>query len=376
MNEDSFAFVIHPIDAQRDVARKFPRLGRLPSWLIEFLSVFFPPVFLSEVKGIRSMATGRQLHGWLLACPLTPGMMLRLPAPVVYRKIVQTGRLAEDLGARILGLGAFTSVVGDGGITVSRKLSLPVTTGDSYTVATATRAVLEAAGRLGIDPRRAVLAVVGASGTIGSVCARLLAPRVNKLILVGRSHQRLQPLAQDIFDQAACQVVTTEALDHLREAQLIITVTSTLERVIEPEHLRSGAIVCDVARPRDVSRRVTEERKDVLVIEGGMIRVPGEVDFGFNFGFPPGMAYACMAETMALALERRYEPFTLGKALELSRVRTIDRIAHRHGFRVEGFRRFEGAVSETELRAVQMQIQADPVRNGSEQQRTATSTAL
>lgn len=375
MSEDSFAFIIHPINAQRDVARKFPRLGRLPVWLIEFLAIFFPPVFLSEVAGVRSVATGRPLRGWLLACPLTPGMMLRLPAPLVYRKIVQTGRLAERLGARILGLGAFTSVVGDGGVTVSRRLSIPVTTGDSYTVATASRAVLEAADVVGLNSRQAVLAIVGASGTIGSVCARLLAPHVNRLILVGRSRQRLKPVAQSVADLAACQIVTTESLERLREAHLVITVTSALESVIGPDHLRSGAIVCDVARPRDVSRRVAEERQDVLVIDGGMIRVPGEVDFGFDFGFPPGMAYACMAETMALALERLYEPFSLGKTLELSRVRTIDRIAESHGFRVEGFRRFEGAVTESEIRAFQRQMQAVPVRSGSEQQRTATNTA-
>ena len=54
-------------------------------------------------------------------------------------------------------------------------------------------------------------------------------------------------------------------------------------------------------------------------------QVPGPVDFGFDFGFPPVMAYACMAETISLALEQRYESFTLGKDIKLSQVRTIDR---------------------------------------------------
>ena len=44
-------------------------------------------------------------------------------------------------------------------------------------------------------------------------------------------------------------------------------------------------LVCDVARPRDVSWRVHQERDDVLVIEGGMVEVPGPVDFGFQFRF-------------------------------------------------------------------------------------------
>ena len=99
-----------------------------------------------------------------------------------------------------------------------------------------------------------------------------------------------------------------------------MTVTSAVDAVIEPRHLRPGAVVCDVSRPRDVSVRVAQQRDDVLVIEGGVVAVPGAVDFRFNFGFPPRTSYACMAETMILALEGRYESFSLGKELELERV--------------------------------------------------------
>ena len=185
--DDTFAFIIHPIDPQRDVARKFPRLGKLPLWLINYLSLFFPPVFISEIGGIQSADTGRSLRGWFVACPLTPARMLSLPEEVVYRKIVQTGRYAERLGARILGLGAFTSVVGDGGLTISRRLSIPVTTGDSYTVAVAVQAIEAAARRMQIPLPTATVAVVGAGGAIGSVAAELLAPRAGQLLLIGRT---------------------------------------------------------------------------------------------------------------------------------------------------------------------------------------------
>src|SRR5690606_10051966 len=110
--EDSFAFIIHPINPKRDVSRKFPLLGRLlTAGQINCLSTYFPPVFISEITGLRSAATGREVKGWFVACPYTPARMLELPENTVYRKIVQTGRLAERLGARLLGLGAFTSVV-------------------------------------------------------------------------------------------------------------------------------------------------------------------------------------------------------------------------------------------------------------------------
>ena len=87
----------------------------------------------------------------------------------------------------------------------------------------------------------------------------------------------------------------------------------------------AGSVVCDVARPRDVSAMVAAARDDILVIDGGMVDVPGPVNFHFNFGFPPGKAYACMAETIALALEGRFEDYTLGKHLTRERVEEIER---------------------------------------------------
>jgi predicted amino acid dehydrogenase len=141
-------------------------------------------------------------------------------------------------------------------------------------------------------------------------------------------------------------------MNQLTQAHLVITVTSAIDTIIEPDHLRQGAIVCDVARPRDVSHLVAEQRPDVLVIEGGMVEVPGPVDFGFNFGFPPKMAYACMAETIALTLEQKYQSFTLGKDIKLSQVLTIDKIANRHGFKLGGFRSFERAITDTEIERI------------------------
>ena len=103
---DSFAFIIHPIDPKRDVSRKYPLLGKvLTEGQINFFSTFFPPVYLSEIEGITSAATGRQIKGWFVACPYTPKRMMELPERTVYRKIIQTGRMAEELGAQILGIG-------------------------------------------------------------------------------------------------------------------------------------------------------------------------------------------------------------------------------------------------------------------------------
>ena len=349
---DTFAFIIHPIDPKADVARKWPIVGKtLTRGQIDFLSAYFPPVYMSAVHGIRSVATGREVRGWFIACPFTPQRMLQLPVERVYDKIVACGRKGAALGAKIVGLGAYTSVVGDAGQTIADRLEVPVTTGDSYTIYTAVEAVRRAADAMGIPLHSATAAVVGATGAIGQVCAELLAADVAKLVIVGRRTDAIESIRERISGQRA-EVLASTDISAIYDADLVLTVTSAIDAIIEPEHLKPGAVVCDVARPRDVSRRVAEQRSDVLVIEGGMVEVPGPVDFGMNFGFPPRMSFACMAETIALALEGRYEDYTIGRDLTAAQAREIGAICTKHGFKLSGFRSFEHAVTDEQIAQV------------------------
>src|SRR5258708_9382765 len=103
---DTFAFIIHPINPKRDVARKWPLLGNLlTEGQVNFFSAYFPPVYISEINGVRSEASGREAKGWFIACPFTPQRILELPLQHVYDKIIACGHKAEKLGARMLGMG-------------------------------------------------------------------------------------------------------------------------------------------------------------------------------------------------------------------------------------------------------------------------------
>jgi predicted amino acid dehydrogenase len=248
-------------------------------------------------------------------------------------------------------------VVGDAGVTIANALDIPVTTGDSYTVTVAVDAIREAACQMNIPLNEATAAVVGATGAIGRVCAELLADDVERLYLIGRTQEKLEELRDRLQPHARAELIPSTTLDVLGEAQLMLTVTSALHDVIHPEYLRPGSVVCDVARPRDVSAMVAAARDDILVIDGGMVDVPGPVNFHFNFGFPSGKAYACMAETIALALEGRFEDYTLGKHLTRERVEEIGSIAKKHGFRLSGFRSFEREVTPEHIETVRRNAQ-------------------
>lgn len=345
-----FAFVVHPLEAS-DFGRKFSFTRNWPDRLIEGIIKYIPPFKVSYISGIES--GHNKAEGWFVGCPLTSRQMVSMPEAYVMNKIIKTGKVAEQLGAKIVGLGAFTSVVGDAGITIANNLNIAVTTGNSYTVATALEGTRQAAKVMQLDFTRANVLILGATGSIGAACAQILSQEVRYLTLAARDEAKLEKLARHILKTTGLAVrVTANTKQAIRHADIIVAVTSATDCIIEPEDLKPGAIVCDVARPRNVSRRVAELRNDVLVLEGGVVEVPGDVQFGLNFGFPPQTAYACMAETMILALEGRYENFTLGRDLTVKQVETIDKLAAKHGFKLAGFRSFERAVTTQELAAI------------------------
>jgi len=350
---NSFAFVVHPLEVG-DILRKYMWAKIVPPrWLERAISLTKPQV-VSHISGIRS-PTGAEAHGWFVGLPLTASLLLQMEPQRATQRIIEACRLAESLGAGIVGLGAYTSIVGDAGVTVAASVGIPVTTGNSYTVATALEALGLAAEKMEVEMSQATAAVVGATGSLGRTCARNLSRRTAALNLVGRDLARTEALAEEIRAAPECRAeVRTykEISAALREAELVISVSSAVEAIIGPQDLRPGAVICDPARPRDVSHAVARERDDVLVVDGGVVEVPGEVEFGFDFGFPPGTAYACMAETMVLALEGRYESFSLGRDLSEAKVAEIAALARKHGFRLAGFRAFERAVTEEAIARV------------------------
>ena len=357
---DTFAFILHPLEI-KDVARKFGFAKNLPERWLETAFSRLPALKVSEITGVRS-TTGKEVKGWFVACPLTARQMMELPEAYVMKKIIQAAKKAEDLGAQIVGLGAFTSVVGDAGITVDKAVGIPVTTGNSYTVATALSGIEYAAELLGKDLHQSNVTVLGASGSIGKACARIMARRGYHVTLVARRREPLEEVADLIRRESGQEAeIETEIEAGLRNADVVIAVTSAVEAVVDGQALKTGAIVCDVARPRNVARAIVETRDDVFIFEGGVVAPPGDVEFNFNFGFPPKTCYACMAETMALALEGRFESFSLGRNLEVEKIDEIDAIAGKHGFTLAGLRSFERAVTRQDVERV---LQAVAARNG------------
>lgn len=353
---EEFAFLVHPMDIN-DVAKKYKIASKVSPKIVASVVKRRRPFVLSEIPEIRS-ATGAETRGCFVVVPLLPWQFYELEEEYVVKKIVKACRVAKKNGAKIVGLGAFTAIPGDGARQVAALAGIPVTTGNTYTVATAIEGTIRAAQNMDIKMDQANLAIVGATGSIGRTCAMALASRFASTVLVGRNKERLQRVKEEV-EQATRTIVrsSTAVKEAIAQADVIVTVTGSAEAVIDPLDIKAGAVICDVARPRDIAKNVIKLRDDVLVIDGGVVKMPSPVDFHSILGLPRGLTLACVAETIILALERRYESYTIGKEISLEKVEEISQMAAKHGFTLAGLRSFDQLLSTEKIEQIKANAQ-------------------
>lgn len=363
-----FAFVIHPLEVSFIHKHRWFRWTRyLPDKIVEPIAAMFPPIYISRITGGRSPATGQRIEGYLFSLGATPRQMMSRGERFTYKRLNIAARMAERRGARIMGLGAFTSVVGDAGITVAHEADIAITSGNSLTVAATLEAAKQAVIKMGAtDLTRGKAMVIGATGSIGSVCARLLAQAIQDVVLVSIEPERLIDLKRRILNETPGSRVTisTRAGEMIGDCDLIVTSTSAFgQRVLDITRCKPGAVICDVARPMDINPAEAALRPDVLVIESGEVLIPGDIEFGYDIGLPPKTAYACLAETALLAMEGRFEDYTLGRNISLERVKEIYRLFKKHNFQLAGLRSFGKYITDEDVqvkRRLADQLRSDP----------------
>ncbi len=386
-----FAFVIHPLS--QEYFKKVKPVEILsqvtpPVFMdaVEKAMAYAPPFVYSTMKGIRS-PTGVEAEGWLLSVGGTPREMLARNPEFTYRRLLAAARMAKRLGAQIMGLGAFTKVVGDAGITVSKRADIPITSGNSYSASGALWAAADAARRLGLveitkgQRIRGKAMVVGATGSIGAVSARLLAMVVDELYLVAPRPDKLMELRKSIMQDTpdANVIVSTKADEHLGDMDMIVTSTSGAgKKILDIMKVKPGCIITDVARPLDLPPSEVAKRPDVLVIESGEIFLPGNPQLK-NIGLPKGVVYACLAETIVLALEGKFEVFTIGRNIEWEKVKTIYQLGLKHGMKLAAISGVNGVFSEEDIadvreRALEARKNMEPAKKPAARKTTPRKT--
>ena len=355
-----FAFVVHPL-SQEYIKKGYPFPRNTPKFImdgVETLAAYLPPMVYCKMSNIIS-PTGAEAEGWLISVGGTPKEMLSHSPEFTYRRLLHAARLAEEMGAQIMGLGAFTKVVGDAGITVARRASIPITSGNSYSASGALWAAADAMRRMGLIsvkkgankvPAKAM--VIGATGSIGSVSARLLAMAVDEVVVAGRDIRKLNELRDSILQDTpdARVIASTDYDELLGDMDVIVTSTSGAgKKVLDITKVKPGCVITDVARPLDLPAEEVAKRPDVLVVESGEIELPTPVK-GMKFiGLPKNIIYACLAETIVLALEGRFEVFTIGRDTEWEKVKEIYKLGIKHGMKLAAISGVKGVYSDEDI---------------------------
>jgi len=405
--ERRFAFLMHPLEYANAVDFD-PSLAYLSSAALEAVvrnvSGLIEPFVVS--RGRVESATGETIYGEFITLPRTAEELAGMRRREAMEYVRGAVRLARDRGAQMVGLGAFTSVVTLGGKAVAEE-GVPVTTGNSYTAVASAEATRKALALVGELDQLPAAAIVGATGAIGRAMALLLAEDVSRLLLVGNPdssskqvRERLLARAGDVVRFVAARhaegaafkagslaakllahlprtsdvletpevwvaeavawlertgrlVLTQQTQAAVREARVVVTATSATGTVIGAGDLQPHAVVCDVSRPANVSRDVARERPDVLVIDGGVIAVPGGSVLG-QFGLGEDLVYACMAETMMLTLAGHLQNTGLGADLAPETLRMLRALADRYGFHVAKLRSFGRPLEDTDFQRLRV----------------------
>ena len=361
-NPTVFSFVIHPLSVSYLFKHPLLRFmnGEKTKFIhsgIEEVMSLSPGFYYGKIEGIESQKNGKKVKGLVYTVTETPKKLLDKEPDVVYRKILRLCEKSANMGSKIIGLGAYTKIVGDAGVTIDRLSPIPVTTGNSLSSASTLWAAKLAVEKMGFVKKKdnnflGTVMIVGATGSIGAVSAKVLALSWEHIIVVAPRAYKLMELKEEILkiNPKVKITVSTDADLHSHESDLIITTTSGAGKsILNIMKVKPGAIICDVSRPFDISEEEAIKRPDVLVIASGEVELPGNVKLDMDIGLDGTTVYACLAETALLAMEGKFESFTLSRNINFEKVIEIDRLAKEHGVKLSQIMGHSGNITDEEF---------------------------
>ncbi len=355
-----FAYIVHPLT--QDFLKKIKPIEVIsdiaPSAMntVEKVMAYSPPFVYSKVTGIKS-DDGVQAEGWLIALGETPDQMQAHSPEFTTKRILQAARIAKRLGAQIMGIGMLPKAMRDTSLEVAKHAALPITTGNSYVASAALWAAAEAVRRMGLTRLknnkilRAKTMVIGATGAVGSICSRLLATAFEEVYIASRNMAKLLALQESIEAEAPGVKlhVSTRADMYLGDMDVVVAASAEAGKVLDIMRLKPGCVVTDITRPMIFSREDVAKRPDVLVIRSGEILLPGKKIKMKDIGLPSGVAYAGLAETIILAMEGRFETFTVGSDTQWDKVREIYRLGLKHGMKLASISGVNGVIRDEDI---------------------------
>ncbi len=268
---NTFAFIVHPRN-EYDIYKKLPLLRFLPKNIMRLFQLHFPPIIVSNFKGI---------NGFVVSIPTSAKLMLENRA-VAARNVRRAVLLARARGATVVSLGALTSPITRGGLDLADIKNIKITNGRTYTAHIVAQNTLNIIKDIGVNVSESKVAIIGSTMTVGKLVKKLLTRAgINNFILLDRK--------------------ATPDLSLVKQAQFIITLTAHPDMKLNKKHVAKGSVIINDAQPRGYAKDLLDN-KDLLVIEGGIAHTPNIRTLRYTGVHGENNNYSCIAEGLILTI--------------------------------------------------------------------------
>lgn len=319
------AFILHPIniDEFKKKAFFYAPFEVLVAWLLNQFSPkvvknFFsklPPHSFMSIHNLKS-PSNLMIDVQGIMCGLFPEEVV-VNKEAALKKVLDAINYAVRKDAQVVVLAGFTSIVCSNEQCIEsivRDTNIIITSGNTFTAALAIDGILKSAELLQINPSKSTLAVIGATGDIGSICAKVLSKRFRNVILCSRNIQNDDLIVKETSVFANKVIIENNFSDAVKNSEVILLATSSFISFISSADVKPYSIICDVSLPHNVDHDFLEKRRDVFVFDGGrsMINCDSQDKKWANF-VKNNSIYGCIAEGLILGFEKEYKKFSINR---------------------------------------------------------------
>jgi len=348
-----FSIIIHPVN--RALLYEYePGMRQKPIEVSKKLLEWMSPFKVSNIEGIHSPGK-TDVDGELVMCPLLMEQMLNLDPRKVFNKVKKAALFAEKRGSSLISLAAYTAMVGNRGQKVAEAVSVPVTTGSHMSLASIPEALLKAMRILSYNVEKMNVLIFGTNIITLSVMDAI-SRSAKKTWVYSTNKVKTEALFKNVpsfMKKRILPIFNYRSI--LKDADIIVFATNKIPLDFDTDQVKKGAIIFDCSYPR----KIASTRKDILIIDGVTMRPPGNPKFKFNFGLPEGLCFPCMAEPITLALENKWESFSLGKDIKLKDAKDIFRRALKQGFTIDKLTAHDTVIEDEEIDEVRESIKSN-----------------
>lgn len=300
---------------------------------------YIPPRSIFKMK-VRSK-TGAEINGVYIETFIDPEKLGPKHLRENIKKVNDATIAAQNLNAKIIALGGFTSIVLEGNFSAFETSEAKITTGNTLTSAYILKGIEKATHQLNIDLVDCSVLIIGATGDIGMACTNYLKPRVKQLLLCARNKKRLKNYSNQLLEQNVAVKYSTVLNELISEADIIISAASSNE--IEIYDYKNPVIICDAGYPKNLEQKI-EKGIGVSLFHGGM----GQINYGYDFEpdysnifykYPfPFIGHGCILEAIILAFENKFESYSFGKGnITDEKIDEIYSLGLKHGIDIAPF---------------------------------------